>query len=165
MSCITKLLEMMEGKEFLHIHDEVVMEGGGNYKGYEYLITFTAYGTRCGYVAIPANQDYDVNEIQCHGGVTFEEDNHSAKNLLPTPCTDMWIGFDAAHYLDMRDFEAAKKYFGGQPKQHFQINLMEDLHKEIDDMERRDPHCSHKTFEYMENECKSIIEQLIEQAA
>lgn len=165
MSCITKLLEMKGDAEFMPIHDQVVIEGGGTYKGYEYLITFTYYGTRCGYVAIPADQDYDSNEINVHGGVTFEEDNHGAKNLLPTPCSDIWLGFDAAHWGDSRNIPLAKKYFGHDEKQNMKMAIMEEIHKEVDEMERNDPHFSHKTFGYMEDQCKSVIEQLIEQAA
>lgn len=165
MSCITKLLEMKGDAEFLPVHDQVVIEGGGEYKGYEYLITFTSYGTRCGYVAVPAEQDYDSSEIHAHGGITFEEDNHGAKNLLPTPCNDMWLGFDAAHWGDMRDMDQAKKYFTGVSRFDATFEILNELHKDVHAMESQSPQFSHKTFEYMENECKSIIEQLIEQAA
>lgn len=165
MSCITKILELKGDAEFLPLHDQVVIEGGGDYKGYEYLITFTSYGTRCGYVAVPPEQDYDSSQLDVHGGVTFEENDHGAKNLLPTPCNDMWIGFDAAHYGDMRDMEQAKKYFGGLPRFDKTFEIINELHKEVHEMEMRDPHCSHKTFDYMAEQCKFMIDQLIEQAA
>ena len=165
MSCITKLLEMKGDKDFLAVHDQVVIEGGGNYKGFEYLITFTSYGTRCGYVAIPDDKNYDSSELYVHGGITFEDRTHGAKNLLPTPCNDMWLGFDAAHFGDMRDMEQAKKYFGGTPRFDATFEMINELHKEVHEMEMRDPNCSHKTFSYMADECKHLIDQIIEQAA
>jgi len=166
MSCITKILELKGDKEFIPLDNhKVVIEGGGNYKGFEFMITFTHYGTRCGYVAIPADFKYSSDDIDVHGGVTFEESDHSAKDLLTTPCNDMWIGFDAAHYGDTRDFKKAKHYFGSNEKELLQIEIMEEIHKDVDKIERKDPNCSHKTYDYMVEECKSVIEQLIEQAA
>lgn len=161
MSCITKLLELKGDKETLPVHSGVVIEGGGNYKGYEYLVTFTRYGTRCGYVAIPDGNGRDYDDIRCHGGLTFSGTDHGAKDLLPTPCNDMWLGFDCAHWGDMRCGETAKKYF---PEDE-QIDMLNDAHIDVHEMELRDPHCSHKTYEYVEQECHSIIDQLIQVAA
>lgn len=166
MSCITKILELKGDKEFLPLpNNQVVIEGGGNYKGFEFLITFTHYGTRCGYVAVPPETKYDSDELSVHGGVTFEDEHHGAKNLLPTPCNDVWIGFDAAHWGDSRDFNLAKHYFGQDKHEYLQIELMEELHKDVKALERADPSFSHKTYDYMVDQCKSVIEQLIEQAA
>ena len=164
MTCITKLLELKGDKEFLPINDHIIIEGGGNYKGYEYLIVFTERGHRCGYVAIPSGQKYNIDEIHCHGGITFEDDDHSAKRLLPVRCNDTWIGFDAMHYLDTPCRELSKKYFGHNQSSLIKINLIEEICKEVDKLERADSNSSHKTFEFMENECKSIIEQLTPQA-
>ncbi len=165
MSCITKILELKGDKEFLPVHDKLVIEGGGNYMGFEYLITFTQYGTRCGYVAIPPNFKYDSDELNVHGGITFEGEDHGAKILLSVSCNDVWIGFDAAHLGDTRDFDKAREYFSENEKELLGINLMEELHKEIAEIEREDPEFSHKSFDYMVNECLSVIDQLIEQAA
>lgn len=165
MSCITQLLALKGGKEFFPINNSVVIEGGGIYKDYEFLITFVEHGNRCGYVAIPSGITYDSYEINIHGGITFESKEHAAKNLLSIPCDDMWLGFDAAHYLDMGDFETAKKYFGENADLMLGINLREQLDQEVGELERQDPNFSHKTFDYMVNECKSLIDQLIEQAA
>jgi hypothetical protein len=163
MSCIAQILELKGDLEFLPINENVVIEGGGNYKGYEYLITFTAHGIRCGYVAIPAEQDYESSHINVHGGLTFEGENHSAKNLLRTPCSDIWLGFDAAHFDDMRDMERAKKYFGDVSLFGAPFELINEMYKVAQEMEMREPYCSHKKFEYIEGQCKSVIEQLITQ--
>lgn len=70
MSCISKLLEMKGDKEFLPIDDHAVVEGGGHYKGYEFLITFVETGYRCGYVAIPPGIKYDSDKLYVHGRIT-----------------------------------------------------------------------------------------------
>lgn len=163
MSCITKLLEMKGDKEFLPFHSSVVIEGGGTYKDHEFLIAFTYHGSRCGYVAIPSGVKYDSDEIQVHGWITFEGKHNGAKDLLTTPCNDIWIGFDAAHWGDTRDYEKAKKYFGHNEEEKIQINLSELLYKDVDKLERQDSYFSHKTFDYMVSECKSVIDQLIAQ--
>ncbi|HMG68274.1 MAG TPA: hypothetical protein VK588_11335, partial [Chitinophagaceae bacterium] len=102
MSCITEILKIKGDRAILPIlRDEkvgkaVVIEGGGHWLGFEYLITFTDLGHRCGYVAIPpghvADKEHDRREdwdIDCHGGVTFINRKHSAKTLLgENACTD-----------------------------------------------------------------------------
>lgn len=52
MSCITEILKVKGDKDFI-VSGEIAIEGGGTYKDYEYIITFTSSGHRCGYVAIP----------------------------------------------------------------------------------------------------------------
>jgi hypothetical protein len=148
-------------KEFLPVHEEIVIEGGGTYKDHEYLIVFTSAGHRCGYVALKPEEHIKLsekgqeypNEPDCHGGITFYKNTHAAKRLLPTPCEDFWIGFDAAHYLDAPDPLAALKYFGDNSESSRQKHWTESLDRIAD--------ISHKTFEYMESECKHIIEQLV----
>ena len=161
MTCITKLLELKGDKEFLPINDHIIIEGGGNYKGHDYLITFTEMGFRCGYVAIPPSQTYDSESINCHGGITFEGNNHAARTVLPVKCDDMWIGFDAGHCDDAKDFTLAKKYF---PKNRF-IDDRAEIFGDLDaKLKQLDSSHSIKTYEYMEGECKTIIEQLTPQA-
>lgn len=168
MSCITKLLELKGDKDCLPIHDECVIEGGGSYKGYEYLITFTSRGTRCGYVALKQNEahkfekgketeQYYYPDVECHGGVTFYGNEHGAKDLLPVRCSDFWIGFDCAHAGDGHDKELTIKYFGRQ-------TFSDDYYEAMDHFSRYGE-VSHRTFSYVENECHHIINQLIEAAA
>lgn len=153
MSCITKLLEMKGEKEILPIHSEAVIEGGGHYKGHEYLITFTRHGSRCGYVAIPDGHSGDYDNILCHGGITFSDIDHNAKDLLQTTCNDLWIGFDAAHSMDGHDMVKAKHYFP-------------DLDQSIiDSFNRVSEWGTHRTYDYIESECHHIIDQLLEMAA
>lgn len=162
MSCITKLLEIKGNKDIL-IGGEIAIEGGGVFMGYEYIITFTSHGHRCGYVAINSehplhkfnNPEYNYPDLYVHGGVTFFDDPRFEELLNGHKCTDKWLGFDAAHCYDLEDMKTAEKYFGETDcvkyrKQNPQIKY----HHEA----------SHKTFAYMKNQCRKMIHQLIEQA-
>lgn len=168
MSCITKLLELKGDQDCLPIHDECVIEGGGIYKDYEYLITFTSHGTRCGYVALKPeetekfekkreNEQFYYPDVECHGGVTFYGNDHGAKDLLPVPCADFWVGFDCAHAGDGHDKELTQKYFKRQ--------IFSDEFYDTFAGFSLDGIVVHRTFDYVEGECHSIIDQLIKAAA
>lgn len=168
MSCISEVLKIKGNKEFMPFPEStgLVIEGGGEHKGYEYLITFTEMGHRCGYVAINpdhpcykkdlvSNGDFDVS---VHGGVTFHREEHAIKKMLKHPCSDEWIGFDAAHYNDRACIRTAEKYFGSENTfiKHAKTSdfyMKPDFFGDI---------VIHRTFEYMEQECKNLIDQLIE---
>lgn len=155
MSCITQLLEMKGDREYLPINEHVVIEGGGTYKDFEYLIVFTHSGHRCGYVALPDGFRYKTDALNVHGGITFEKEYHSAKDLLPVHCNDMWLGFDAAHCDDHPCYDTAQKIFG-ENKKHY--DLLKQYHEPL----MRYPGIFHRSYDYMENECKYLINQLIE---
>lgn len=158
MSCITQLLELKGNKEFLQVNEHCVIEGGGIHEGYEYIITFTKFGTRCGYVAIPGEHQGDNENIECHGGITFSGQHHDAKDLLPMPCNDLWIGFDANHFMDLPDYDLAASYFGKESER------LRDLMKESkgwhEGLNLGGLQLTHKPYIYIEMECKSIIDQL-----
>lgn len=162
MSCITKLLELKGDKPCLPINGDCVIEGGGIYKYYEYLITFTSNGTRCGYVALKPEEvaifeeekkedAYYYPDIECHGGATFYANDHGAKDLLPVFCTDTWIGFDAHHFRDGADLLLAEKFF---PDHRF-------IEYKKANPESYDYRFSHRTYDFMVNQCELIIEQLL----
>jgi hypothetical protein len=165
MSCITQLMALKGDKEFLPVHDHLVIEGDGVYKDHEYLIVFTSAGHRCGHVALtpeehlkaianrdPKNTFFLPDDISWHGGVTFYDNGHAAKHLLPTPCDDFWLGFDAAHCNDLPDPELALKYFNDHDEAKHRAEWITEIghYKDVE----------HRTFEYMENECFGIIDQL-----
>ena len=159
MSCITEILKLKGDKEFLLEPGHVAVEGGGTYKDHEYLIVLNSMGHRCGYVALKPEHkysqsgcDYDSLDIQCHGGLTFMASDHHLKVLLPIPCNDIWIGFDCGHYNDLSDEEAFRKYYGEElyKKKEYFFNSKVDY-----------GNTTVKDFDYAEDECHSIIDQLI----
>ena len=172
MSCITEILKLKGDKETLIPEGNwVAVEGGGTYKGYEYLVVLNTLGHRCGYVALPSDHkyssvpeekrkiridgpeyshwDYDKVDVDCHGGLTFMSPKHGLKDLLPVKCSDMWVGFDCGHYGDGSDIEAFRKYYGE-----------EEYEKRKDVLENFSYGEPVRDFKYVENECHSIIEQL-----
>lgn len=169
MSCITKILKLKGDKEVMICANKdgnswgnpwIAVEGGGQYKDYEYLIVLNILGYRCGYVAIPPehkysdihlkNYDYDSLGIQCHGGLTFMSPYHRLKDLLSTPYTDQWIGFDCGHCDDMSDYDAIEKYFGKEYRENKLKYCSRDNGREV------------RTYSYVEQQCYLIIDQLIE---
>ncbi len=167
MSCISEILKVKGDKDFLLL-DRFVVEDGGIYKGYEYLITFVEImAHRCGYVAISKDNklyDKDLMDLECaanlsvHGGITFNDSGaHITEAVLnkKISCTDRWIGFDAMHAYDLPDIECYKKYFIIRP---LALESMESLAKcyerETKDAIRDKP--------YMVDQCKSLIDQIIE---
>lgn len=177
MSCITEILKIKGDREVMLPQGGcIAVEGGGTYKGYEYIIVLNTNGHRCGYVAIPAEhpfsqtpeeecslfngqmyKDYNYESlgIKCHGGLTFMSPTHGLKDLLTTPCNDMWIGFDCGHFDDGIDKEALRKYFGDEAYEKRRIYIEGNL----------GTYQTVKYYPYVEQECKSIIEQLIDKAA
>lgn len=163
MSCITQILKLKGDEPFMKYDDSTVVEGGGIYKGYEYLIIFVSYGHRCGYVALKepeterflkekGEDKYYYPDLDCHGDVTFFEKTHRLKSLLPIPCDDFWIGFDAAHCWDKPCVKTIEKYFGNTDYLKFKKeNAWMDIH---------DDDAAHRSYKYMELECLKVIDQL-----
>jgi hypothetical protein len=161
MSCITQILNLKGEKEFWNI-GKIVIEDGGIYKDYEFLITFVNSGFRCGYVAIPENHKlYNLEEheaygldIDVHGGITFFDRHETIleRTIGNISCSDKWLGFDAGHYNDDFDEICLIKYFG---KHNPLTKLYSDNYRKAYKMELKDKH-------FMINECKKLIDQIIE---
>lgn len=184
MSCITEILKLKGDKEIYMAMDDdgkprLSVEGGGTYKDYEYLIVFTDRGHRCGYVAVPAGHkldfvkteqikgigdreytsyDYDAYGIECHGGITFCKRHHFLKDLLTVPCNDLWLGFDCAHAYDGKDLELIKKYYG-------EDNEQLKFYKEYPQYQASNEHETVRSYAYVVNECRKVINQLVKAAA
>lgn len=162
MSCITEILKLKGKKKFLLDNEDspfCAIEGGGFYRDHEYLIIMNKYGIRCGYIAIKNDHkyhglDYDEIDIRCHGGLTFSGNDHIVKNLLKNKCTDYWIGFDCGHCYDLTDIKKYRKYF-------LKLNQRITDFIEESNFLRRSENSSVKDYSYLENECKSIIDQLV----
>lgn len=123
-----------------------------DYKGYPCVILFMSFGHRCGYVGVPIEKSYniDIDDIDCHGGVTYCEEHlhyQEDKNIK-------WIGFDTGHYGDGRDFETVKKLFGDNPKILNGLEFFQGSGYWVDFPVR--------TLDYCKEQCKQIVEQIIE---
>lgn len=171
MSCITEIIKRKADKPYL-ITPGFAIEDGGVYKNYEYLITFTAMGHRCGYVAIPETSklynkdimlwDGDLDDrmpnFDVHGSVTFWD--HATHIINETigdhHCTDKWIGFDAAHWDDRADYSRVKEVWPSS-QMYEEACAVERIRSHQKSL----PYGTIKTCQYMKSECLSLIDQVI----
>lgn len=135
-----------------------INEVEGEYKGYKYVVKLQRMGHRCGYVQVLDNKLFDniytcynnwqctKYAIECHGGLTFCDRTPGA--YLPG---HNWIGFDCGHSYDAPDVEAVKAAFNLEGKQ-----WICEYPKALAD---RGAVC--RDTQYVESECKQIIERLI----
>lgn len=126
-----------------------VIEKQFEYKGFPCVCILQNAGHRCGYVGLPKGnryygKDYDDIPIGCHGGLTFSDKSYWDDD-------DRWyIGFDCAHWADGKDFDAVEKYWADD---EIVMKMLEVYKLMGNDGEIR-------TLEYVENECKEIVNQL-----
>lgn len=88
--------------------------------GFPAAIIQTRLGHLCGYVRVPVGHpayghadEYDtpLNQIRCHGGLTYAEFNTNDYPVAEAEKGHYWIGFDCGHFGDGRESEAVEKYF------------------------------------------------------
>lgn len=134
-----------------------VQESRFEYKGFPCVVLFQPLGFRTGYVGIPKGRKYYKSNheripVNCHGGLTY-----SSLKLYHQNDTDMWwIGFDCGHCCDGYDVEKLKEYFADDE------SIMRSYHA----MEETGYYalCNEhpiRTQEYVEDNCRKIIDQLI----
>ena len=121
-----------------------VVEKKFEYKGHECICIFNYMGFRCGYVSVRNAKHYYDYDIDCHGGLTFSDsltEEYEPKHAF-------YIGFDCGHFCDGQDKEQAYKY-GLLTKEEYRLfNIMPSYGGGV------------RTLEYVEEQCKSIVEQL-----
>lgn len=131
------------------------------YKGFPCVVLFMPMGYRCGYVGLPKGnkyyrKKYDDIPADCHCGLTYSENHLFGQDDKDT----WWIGFDCGHYCDGADKETFEKYY------------MDELKSKAVDTERAsvvsaymmfDPYDEYpfRTREYVENECRKIVDQIV----
>jgi len=121
------------------------------YKGYEYIVYAYKLGHRYGYVKIPERHtlyemDYidieDKFNIEVHGGLTFSGFITGFIDGLILQERCWWIGFDCNHLGDLKDFGIMS-------------NEYKETYQHIPQF-----YGTIKTKEYVENECKKLIDQI-----
>lgn len=138
---------------------EPIVEERFEYKGFPCVVLFMPMGYRCGYVGLPHGHKYykalyDVIPVDCHGGLTYGESElhgQDDKNIY-------WIGFDCGHCCDGYDAEKTKEYYGDDKETMELVNVRE----RIGFYTSHNKHHPIRTLEYCENECKKIVDQLID---
>lgn len=166
-----------------------IIESDFEYKDYRCVTTFTDMGIRCGYVALPKGhplygksafsdtkvpfrdimnstlgkrsvltllgfpEDADLPVTLCayfdvHGGITFADGGH------PIDDDNWYIGFDCCHYQDGKDLDLVLKIWADDEGIKKRVQLDKELGFD-DGYEVR-------TLEYVQQECRSLVDQIIE---
>jgi hypothetical protein len=110
---------------------ERLIEKTAEYNGYKFEVVLTEAGHRCGYVYVPL-PGAEYLDLEVHGGITYSD----------FEC----IGFDCAHYGDSPDIEAVRTAWGDSVADSCKVFTSDGVVW---------------TSEMVENECKSLIDQLI----
>lgn len=155
MTLIERLLQMKGDSQFL-VLGNMAIEGGGRYRGFEYIVAFRPFGHRCGYVQIPKefqieNSEYD--HLDVHGDITFFSHIDGwfdgISDLSEYNKKIFWIGFDTAHAGDKIDLELSEKLWPtGHPMKGSEAFIM------LGDEPR--------LYDFMEAQCKHLIDQLVD---
>lgn len=127
------------------------------YKGYPCVILFQSMGFRCGYVGLPKDnqyygKEYDDIPVNCHCGLTYS----SSTLFCQEDKNTWWIGFDCGHACDGFDLEKIKEYFADNEEVMKAMTYMRSYHEMIN------KDYDFRTLEYVKEECKKIVDQLIE---
>lgn len=143
------------------------VEKFADYLGYQYAVVFTQMGHRCGYVGVPKShpmygKGYDENlpflkmatmevYFDVHGGVTFA--GKGIGGNYPVEGELWWFGFDCAHCDDGKDLTQVEAYGLVENRRQFdELKRIENMFNTGGEM---------RSFEYVERECHSFIEQII----
>lgn len=122
------------------------------YRGFPCVVIMQALCFRTGYVGVPKGRALNLDDIDCHGGITY-----SRHSLIGQEDTDRWwIGFDTGHAFDGYDVEGAKKLFKDYPE------TLKEIEKTIEFACALINQYPAATLEYCEEQCRSIVDQVIE---
>lgn len=121
------------------------------YKGYTCVVVAQSLGHRCGYIGINEKnafyeKDYDdMYEIEVHGGLTYAGGGNNSD--YPIESNLWWFGFDCAHGRDANDLGIIKELNEG---------------RNLDFLLTTSNHGTVRTLEYCIQECKNVVDQIID---
>lgn len=135
-----------------------IVESIGSHLGYDYVVLFTIEGYRCGYVKFRDGEfEEDVlRSISCHDGITYLNDHLPNDHYVDDDNGFVWVGFDCGHRRDRPCCDELLVYF---PEIIIEDPTALEIvrHKETSGESR-----SYRSLDFCINECKSIIEQLLQ---
>ncbi len=135
----------------------IYVEGIFEHKCYKCVCVFNAGGFRCGYVSVDNTHPYygknytedGPDNIMCHWGLTY---SGNGSHFYTDDDCYWWFGFDCGHYEDGVDFDTAKEYAIVSDKEYL---IGKEFSVALNDG------ALIKTQEFVEENCKMIVEQLI----
>lgn len=176
MGSISRILDLKGDNPLLisSRHLGHVVEGGGIYRDHEYLITCVSHTFRRCYICVGGRQkdifDAEKNvskepafycpELKSHHPVNYYGENFIAKTMFPevfekNTLYETWIGFNSVGCLGICDVDSIKKYFKTEKD-------FDSFNKFINQKGTYLTPKYTESYEFMENECRSIIDQLHE---
>lgn len=141
------------------------------YKGFPCIILRNIYimGNLCGYVGLRTGMHkIDTGKIDVHGGITYR----SYSNLLDgvrlryCPRGMKWMGFDCAHFKDIKPaYDAMIEFLKTDVSKDMPWEIqekIEEIHKEyaVDTLIYRDV-ASYKDIEFVKKELCKVVDQII----
>ena len=128
-----------------------IIEKRFEYKGHPCVIMFMPWHCcRCGYIGISPEAPVFANEIECHGGITYDNDELFGQGDKYI----RWLGFDCCHAGDIRDVETGKKYLANDPEKLEHLEWLAKFDRRFGE------NGEIRTVEYCESECKKMIDQI-----
>lgn len=116
---------------------KIIPEGGSKayvIDGFNACIRRHGYfGHLCGYVEVPDGLNVNIDEIDCHGGITFN-DHGSA-----FPTNGYYIGFDCIHHGDWSPFTASEGFsdsYETYKDSEFVLNEIKDIIKQLKEKQK-----------------------------
>ena len=136
------------------------------YRDYECrIVRHPVLGTLCGYVKIPTTHPYHAKnyndiDIDVHGGLTFGDNLNNVSKAYEIQLDDgFWLGFDCAHYNDIRPYDINPDCMG--KGLDFIDKLINSIDKLNDLIHEKKVTKSYKDFDFVTHELKSMVDQLI----
>ena len=131
------------------------------YQGFPCVVLFMPAGYRCGYVGLPKGNKYykkkvDDIPVDCHGRLTYSKNHLFGQDDKDT----WWIGFDCGRFTDGIDKDTFNKLYEEEllsmPPVEWRACMMDfDRGWEVG------RGCPVRTQEYVESECRKIIDQIL----
>ena len=103
------------------------------------------------------NNNQPEDEVQLglyfdvHGGITYSDGGDNSTH--PIESSLWWLGFDCGHAGDDKDWELVEKLWGDEPVVQRRLEYEKEIHFEGDVL---------RTLEYVQQECKNLVDQIID---
>jgi hypothetical protein len=144
--------------------NEPVQQHIEEYQGHFLVCSRNSLGAWCGYINIPSNSKYVVedefdSELEIHGGITWSQ----ARLPFPTGNPEIdekewfWLGFDCAHYNDDTPVNEHLRKFSDQ----LMIDIGKpELNEEMNMATKTLLSRTYKTLNFVIKELKNLVDQV-----
>ncbi len=137
------------------------------YKGYLCRMHRSIQGTWLGYVGIPKDSYYAMDDnhekLQVHGGITFVGTSRDKETDLEDPL--LWLGFDCDHYYDISpkwfEFRELIESIPEESRNEEQNSMLEALNGFMElGFQMAGGEVKYRTHEYAKSELMKLVDQI-----